>query len=1620
MPTQLQFRRGNTAQTSVFTGVVAELTVDTTKKTIVVHDGVTPGGNPLATMTFAQASYDAANSAGSSTNVVAAFDKANSANVLAQAAYDSGNTTLTYAQAGFGKANAANSLAQGAFDKANNSTDLWVRDQANAAFDKANTAYTAGSDAYNFATTGNNTANAAFLKANSANVLAQASFDSGNTTLTYAQAGFGKANAANVLAQASFDVANTKFNSAGGAITGNVTLTGNIIPSVANTYFLGSPDVPFHSLFVGSGSVNIGGVVLSNTNGSLGVTSSTGNTLDFTFISNTANAGFDKANSANVLAQAAFDSGNTTLTYAQAGFGKANAANVLAQDAYDRANTKFNSSGGTISGDTTVTGNLTVTGTTFYANVTNVVVEDNIITLNSNVTGTPGIDAGLEVNRGNQTNTSILWSEADKSWEFTNDGTTYNKIASGAFANSAYNKANSANVLAQAAFDSGNTTLTYAQSGFAKANAGFDKANSANVLAQAAFDAGNTVSSYSSSGYDKANSANVLAQAAFDSGNTTLTYAQSGYGKANSANVLAQAAYGQANTGTTLAQASYDSGNTTLTYAQAGFGKANAANVLAQAAYGQANTNASDITTIQGVDLTQNTNITAADTKAQAAYNKANTGGTLTGVTHITDTTQSTTDTNGALYVDGGVGVAKNLNVGGDAIITGTLTVVGGTTSTSSTTITYANPYISLHDPAGNTYISTNDGVDIGIQYEYFDDVGAQTVVTGGSGNGTTATLTISDRFISPVGEVIQISGVVPSGFNGSWIVTASSAGSVSFLNSTNASVVTSGALGNAKRITHVPLNSGTYSAQVANVAFTDGATGCTIPTGKWITITGCTPNAYNGTYQVLSSGPGYVRYTIGNPNPGSITVAGTMILANRHAFSGWANDSGYFEFYKAGDFDATGSFGGLYGGIKAGKLIASAPQSISATDLTAGGFLQVPTTKIYDVTSAPNATVAQVASVASLGVVTVDAANTGITYTNGATLYIAGAPVAGNNTTFAGNTYSLEVASGKTWFGGDVEFHTANGITFYDSSKQSTAAAPYAYSNASFSKANSANVLAQAAYGQANTGTTIAQAAYDSGNTTLTYAQAGFGKANAANVLAQASYDSGNTTLTYAQAGFGKANAANVLAQAAFDAGNTTNTYATSAYGKANSANVLAQAAFDSGNTTLTYAQAGFANANAAYSQANATQTYATSGYGKANSANVLAQAAFDAANTKFASAGGTISGDTNITGNLTVSGTTFYANTVSLLVKDNIITLNSNVTGTPTQDSGIEVNRGSSTNTSILWSETDKSWEFTNDGTTYNKIASGAFANAAYNMANSANVLAQAAFGKANGAVQTGFTTISANGTSITPSSNADTFTITSATANGINVLNPSSKTIDIGLRNSGVTGGTYGGSTNIPVITFDAFGRATSASNVAVSTTINTSGTSGTGSVAGGGTLTFTGNTGISTYATGSTIYINNTGVQSFNGMTGAVTLSSANVTSALGFTPANKAGDNFTGAVIVPTLTANTSVSLNGIGYDTSNTFTTSSTSQVSVDAFATTTYRSARYFVQMTSGSSYHIIELFMVHDGTTVSMAQYGEVFTGSSLGTFDASITTGTVNLLFTPTNSATTVKLIKRSIVV
>jgi len=75
-------------------------------------------------------------------------------------------------------------------------------------------------------------------------------------------------------------------------------------------------------------------------------------------------------------------------------------------------------------------------------------------------------------------------------------------------------------------------------------------------------------------------------------------------------------------------------------------------------------------------------------------------------------------------------------------------------------------------------------------------------------------------------------------------------------------------------------------------------------------------------------------------------------------------------------------------------------------------------------------------------------------------------------------------------------------------------------------------------------------------------------------------------------------------------------------------------------------------------------------------------------------------------IRGNLQVDGTTTTVNSATLSVADNEITLNNDVTGTPSENAGIEVERGTATNVRIRWNETTDKWQFTNDGSAYSDL--------------------------------------------------------------------------------------------------------------------------------------------------------------------------------------------------------------------------------------------------------------------------------------------------------------------------
>ena len=97
---------------------------------------------------------------------------------------------------------------------------------------------------------------------------------------------------------------------------------------------------------------------------------------------------------------------------------------------------------------------------------------------------------------------------------------------------------------------------------------------------------------------------------------------------------------------------------------------------------------------------------------------------------------------------------------------------------------------------------------------------------------------------------------------------------------------------------------------------------------------------------------------------------------------------------------------------------------------------------------------------------------------------------------------------------------------------------------------------------------------------------------------------------------------------------------------------------------------------------------------------------------------------------------------------------------------------------------------------------------------------------------------------------------------------------------------------------------------------------------------------------------------------------------------------------------------------------SGNLSTSSTSQAVVDTFSVASFQSARYQIQVSSGGSFQVTNVQVLHDGTNAFILEYGNVVTSTSLAIFDADISAGNLRLLVTPVNAATVVKFIRSAI--
>jgi phage-related tail fiber protein len=222
--------------------------------------------------------------------------------------------------------------------------------------------------------------------------------------------------------------------------------------------------------------------------------------------------------------------------------------------------------------------------------------------------------------------------------------------------------------------------------------------------------------------------------------------------------------------------------------------------------------------------------------------------------------------------------------------------------------------------------------------------------------------------------------------------------------------------------------------------------------------------------------------------------------------------------------------------------------------------------------------------------------------------------------------------------------------------------------------------------------------------------------------------------------------------------------------------------------------------------------------------------------------------------------------------------------------------------------------------------------------------------------------------------------------------------------------------------------------------------------------GNSTMYTAGTGLT--LTGTTFSITNSGVtagtytkvtvNAQGQVTTGTSLSSSDVTTALGYTPYNGAtnpnnyltanqtitlsGDvTGSGTTAITTTLADsgvtpgdyTTVTVDSKGRVTAGTNNlhvvnlTATTANQVLDTFDITQIRSAKYEMQIETESSFftHVSEIRVVHNGTTPQFLEYGLMYSDSVLATFDVSISGNTFSLLVTPINTNTTFTFIRNT---
>lgn len=391
----------------------------------------------------------------------------------------------------------------------------------------------------------------------------------------------------------------------------------------------------------------------------------------------------------------------------------------------------------------------------------------------------------------------------------------------------------------------------------------------------------------------------------------------------------------------------------------------------------------------------------------QTAYN-----GTWT-VTACTNTTVSwggattAADTTGtiAFTIAAGTSITTALANALPCTTTAGLNTVS-VTSTSNIKVGATVTHATVQIAAGTTVASINSTNVLVLNAR------ANLTTTATSGTGSIATLTFAAQTYVPyaVGSTIVVAGVTPTGYNGTFVVTACSTTTVSYTNATTGAQTVAGTIAftvDTGTSIVTPFLQTITAGVVDSVAV---ANNDRILLKDQRTLGGvlvADAAKYNGIYNVQYLGTTTLPWVL---------IRSTDADASTDIDSAIVNVS-----------VGTANFGKTYQTRFSGTSILNTTEMYwnRVVDVLSSSYSVAPTTAVgVDIATDTETVLFKTGNVAnyatnSLGIKTIQTVAAS-TYTTGSTLYIAGAPVASTNTTITA-PYSLYIAGGNSYLGAGV-----------------------------------------------------------------------------------------------------------------------------------------------------------------------------------------------------------------------------------------------------------------------------------------------------------------------------------------------------------------------------------------------------------------------------------------------------------------------------------------------------------------------------------------------------------------------------------------------------------------------